>query len=411
MAVGKAATTVPAVYVMGTVNNIPGGVFRSDDNGASWTQIDNVYWKMGNLPNAMAADREVYGRVFIGSAGNGIFVGSGPVPAAPAAPTNLTATASGSNQINLSWTDNSNDETQFRIERKQGADIYAFVSNAAANATSFSDTGLPQGTSFTYRIRSEGGSGSSAWSNEASATTSGTAPAKLVVTGSTAGSQDPSYPKEYAYDGNTATRWAATGVVSSSWITYDLGTSKTVNYLKLMMFNGHVRTNPIKVEMGDGSSWTQVWSGTTALTSNFQTIDITDNTNRYVKITMTGPNSEGTNWFSIYETEIYGDGSGGLMGSSLKEGSTTLSLKEVETANSESVSVYPNPVGLELNVSVSKLQPGASLKLYNGTGILMRSLPLDKSTESISMQGFIPGLYILVIKNGDEVTTKKVLKQ
>ena len=73
--------------------------------------------------------------------------------------------------------------------------------------------------------------------------------------------------------------------------------------------------------------------------------------------------------------------------------------------------MYPNPVELVVQVSVSSLQPGATLHFYNGTGILMRSLPMNKSTESVSMQGFIPGLYLLVIKNGNEVTTKKVLKQ
>lgn len=89
----------------------------------------------------------------------------------------------------------------------------------------------------------------------------------------------------------------------------------------------------------------------------------------------------------------------------------TAKLKEVETANSSWVNVYPNPVELVVQVSVSSLQPGATLHFYNGTGILMRSLPMNKSTESVSMQGFIPGLYLLVIKNGNEVTTKKVLKQ
>ncbi|MFD2162218.1 discoidin domain-containing protein [Paradesertivirga mongoliensis] len=409
MSVGKALSTDPAVYVMGTVNNIPDGVFRSDDNGATWTQIDNVYYKMGNEPNSMAADREVYGRVFIGTNGNGIFVGSGPVPAAPA---NLTAGASGSNQINLSWTDNSSDETHFRIERKEGTGNYLLLSNAPANTTSFSDTGVLPGTSYSYRLRSESNNGGSAWSNVASATTSGTAPAKLIITGSTAGYSDTSNPKEYSYDGNTGTRWAGNGTLSSTWIIYDLGADKMVNYLKLMMFNGNTRTNPIKVEVGDGSTWTQVWSGTTALTAGFQTIDVTDNTSRYVRISLTGANSEGTYWFSIYETEIYGSGSTGITAvvSTSKDVETSY-LREIETANSNSLSVYPNPVGLEFQVSVSKLQPGATLDLYNSAGILMRSLPLSKSTERISTQGFIPGLYLLVIKNGDEVTVKKILKQ
>ena len=39
----------------------------------------------------------------------------------PAAPSGLSATAVSSSQINLSWTDNSSDETGFKLERKTGA--------------------------------------------------------------------------------------------------------------------------------------------------------------------------------------------------------------------------------------------------------------------------------------------------
>ncbi len=40
---------------------------------------------------------------------------------APAAPSNLTATAASSTQINLTWTDNASSEDGFKIERCQGA--------------------------------------------------------------------------------------------------------------------------------------------------------------------------------------------------------------------------------------------------------------------------------------------------
>lgn len=75
MAAGKAATAVPAVYVMGKVDNIADGIFRSDDNGASWVQIDVPAYKMGMEPNSMAADRITWGKIFIGTNGNGIFTG------------------------------------------------------------------------------------------------------------------------------------------------------------------------------------------------------------------------------------------------------------------------------------------------------------------------------------------------
>jgi hypothetical protein len=74
-----------------------------------------------------------------------------------------------------------------------------------------------------------------------------------------------------------------------------------------MMYSGATRTYPIKIEVGNGTTWTQVWSGTTAATASLQTIDVTDNANRYVRVTMTAASSAGTNWFSIYEAEIWGN--------------------------------------------------------------------------------------------------------
>jgi autotransporter-associated beta strand protein len=97
----------------------------------------------------------------------------GVVMPAPAPPSNLAATAISSSQINLSWSDNSSDETGFKIERKTGAGgTYSQIAVAAANATTFSNTGLTAGTQYFYRIRATHSGGDSAYSGEASATTS-----------------------------------------------------------------------------------------------------------------------------------------------------------------------------------------------------------------------------------------------
>ncbi|MGH7598227.1 MAG: fibronectin type III domain-containing protein [bacterium] len=90
----------------------------------------------------------------------------------PVAPSNLTASAAGSSQIDLAWTDNASSESGFKIERKIGAaGTYAEVAIAAANATSFADTGLVDNTAYFYRISAYNVDGVSAYSNEAEATT------------------------------------------------------------------------------------------------------------------------------------------------------------------------------------------------------------------------------------------------
>jgi hypothetical protein len=91
----------------------------------------------------------------------------------PAAPSNLTATAVSISQINLSWTDNSNNETGFKIERCQGVSCTNFVEIAttAANATSFNNTGLARNTRYRYRVRAFNAVGNSGYSNIATART------------------------------------------------------------------------------------------------------------------------------------------------------------------------------------------------------------------------------------------------
>ena len=62
-----------------------------------------------------------------------------PCPPAPAAPTNLAATASASPaSVSLSWTDNATNATSYTVERSDGTtgDWTVIASNLAATATS-----------------------------------------------------------------------------------------------------------------------------------------------------------------------------------------------------------------------------------------------------------------------------------
>ncbi len=94
----------------------------------------------------------------------------------PAAPTALAAAAASASQINLSWTDNSTNETGFKVERASAA-AGPFTQIATTTAASFSDSGLSEATTYYYRVRATNAAGDSAYSNTASATTRVTLPA------------------------------------------------------------------------------------------------------------------------------------------------------------------------------------------------------------------------------------------
>jgi FtsP/CotA-like multicopper oxidase with cupredoxin domain len=89
----------------------------------------------------------------------------------PAAPSGLSAVATSSSAIDLSWSDNSTDETSFNIERSLDGISFSFLDSVAEDVTSYSDSGLSPEAEYWYRVNAENASGVSDYSNTASATT------------------------------------------------------------------------------------------------------------------------------------------------------------------------------------------------------------------------------------------------
>ena len=91
----------------------------------------------------------------------------------PAAPTRLIATAVSDSQIDLAWTDNSSNETGFKIERSPDGSTWAEIATVGTDVVTYSDTGLLPATMYYYRVRATNGSGESGYSNTAMAPTGG----------------------------------------------------------------------------------------------------------------------------------------------------------------------------------------------------------------------------------------------
>ncbi len=102
-------------------------------------------------------------------------------PNPPAAPSGLTATTVSNSTVDLVWTDNSNNETAFVVEREAGgasgsaSALTAFteVARPNANSTVFRDTGLSGGTIYRYRVRATNGNGDSEFSQTVQTSTFG----------------------------------------------------------------------------------------------------------------------------------------------------------------------------------------------------------------------------------------------
>lgn len=104
-----------------------------------------------------------------------------PVPPPPGitAPSGLTATAASGTRVDLGWTDNSTNETGFKVERCSGAGCTNFAqigTNTAANITTFADTvGLTASTQYSYRVAAFNATETSTFAT-ATATTLGVTP-------------------------------------------------------------------------------------------------------------------------------------------------------------------------------------------------------------------------------------------
>jgi hypothetical protein len=101
-----------------------------------------------------------------------ILQASGSAQTLPAAPSNLQGSST-SNSITLSWSDNSNDETGFIINRAVGSG-WIEVGRTGAGVKSFIDTGLQPGTEYCYYVGSYNEAGTS-WSAQAISVTTKTA--------------------------------------------------------------------------------------------------------------------------------------------------------------------------------------------------------------------------------------------
>ena len=70
------------------------------------------------------------------------------------APSGLTATGVSGAQIDLSWTDDSTNETAFYIERSpDGSTGWTEIGSVGANVTTYADTDLTCATTYFYRVR------------------------------------------------------------------------------------------------------------------------------------------------------------------------------------------------------------------------------------------------------------------
>ena len=140
---------------------------------------------------------------------------------------------------------------------------------------------------------------------------SGGEPSQLSISSVSASGDDGNVPAN-TLDGDLGTRWSANG--SGQYITYELGSIKSVSSMKIAWYKGDQRNSYFKIRAGNTTStlsdvYNAQSSGSSGTTTNLETYSFDAVNARYVRITGFG-NSSNT-WNSVTETEIWGEtGSG-----------------------------------------------------------------------------------------------------
>ena len=250
------------IFYNGTDVTAESGVhtgFKNNDVIRLGRMTNNAYAMGGALD-----DIRIYNRVL--SQSEIAAVMSGVVPPTLNAPSSLNASLSG-RDVQLTWTDNSSDEDGFYLERSLSETSgFSVIQTLAANATSFTDNTVVEGTRYYYRVKAFNSSTTSSYSNTATilvVTAPPAAPSALMASGVTYNSLQLSWTDNASTEEGFAIEQSADSLSGYSQIatvgvdvtTYAVGSLSpdTKYFFRVRAYNGI-----------DNSAYTNITGVTTA---------------------------------------------------------------------------------------------------------------------------------------------------
>ena len=250
-------------------------------------------------------------------------------PTEPGAPTSLTATASGTTAINLSWTapadDGGSDITGYRIEvSPNGTSSWNDLVANTGSTTTYSHTGLDAGDTRHYRVSAINSVGTGAASNVDNATTDAAAPTEpgaptsLTATASGTTTIDLSWtaPGDNGGSAITGYRIEVSPNGTSSWTNRvaDTGTTATT-YSHTGLSAGstrHYRVSAINsVGTGAASNVDDATTDATTVPGAPTSLSATASGTTTIDLSWTAPGDNGGSAITGYRIEVSPNGSSG----------------------------------------------------------------------------------------------------
>jgi hypothetical protein len=151
------ASQINLAWIDNSSNETGFEIYRSTNNStwslAKTTLANETSYQSSGLTSGTRYDFRVRA-VNAGGASAYSNTSSAITDGAPPAPSNLTAFAIGETKILLNWSDNSNVETGFEIQRSpNGSSGWVTIFTSPANATSYTNTGLVKNSTYYYQAR------------------------------------------------------------------------------------------------------------------------------------------------------------------------------------------------------------------------------------------------------------------
>jgi fibronectin type 3 domain-containing protein len=341
-----------AAYIAGSTMSSMGLCKVNSDGTSAWAATTSsgypVWFEFGT-------DNSIY---IVGGT-TAKFSQSGNIPTPPATPSGLVATAAGTSSINLTWSDNSTNETSFVLMQSSSAGgIYNKLITIPANTTSYTDTGLGSSATYYYKIQAANAGGNSSWSNTASATTATSgppaAPAALSATALGCNTVVLTWTDKSANETGFDLRRSTSS--SGTYVTIATLPANTITYSNTGLTKGKKYYYKIRSVNSSGNS---AWSNTASATATCTTALVTG-------------------------TQL-----------------NSASLKKEE--NYEKIKVYPNPA---TNGSFNLVLPDlteypVTMQIISLTGQISMQKELTNQFNTINTAGLKNGVYFLIInRNG-----------
>ena len=330
----------------------------------------------------------------------------------PAAPGDLSSNAVSDKEISLTWTDNSDNETNFLIQYSTDDTNWTTAGTVDTNTVNFSCKGLMPATKYYFRVRAENWNKFSEFSNITETETQdkkkdefNLALNKPVTFSDQQVEEGNENPAVNAVDGDTDTRWSASGF--PQWLEVDLGSDLIFNKTEIVCYSDRAYQFIIETKAESDSDYRTIVDRTfntdqgsvdNPLTDVFDSVKA-----RYVKINVSGCYDYSGTWVSIAEFRI--------MNTSKV---TSIVNNNMLPVNYE-LQNYPNPFNPATVISFSIPKAGnVLLKVYNALGQEIATLVNEYKDAanykvSFNASNLSSGVYFYRLEAGSFVSVKKML--